>query len=269
MTTGETRRVKDVERQFARANNGILAGSHPELHTMNTENDTEMKTEAEKRTLHRMPKVHNFSEMWHGSQNILATQKESREQIKQMTAVGCMSDTEEMVNAFWSLFQHDGEAAFKLSQRFTFQPSLSAKDLPGGRTQLLNARRNWKINCHPVKSDDDSAPGTIFRTEDWLNWNGDLDNPNDSEEDGGADVESDIEQDNSIEDPGCAGQRDVSAMSNVPWLNRPTRKAQSQAEQVVMWVNAMERRRNKGVKQMYDRMGQCFTSFFMYLELQS
>ena len=58
------------------------------------------------------------------------------------------------------------------------------------------------------------------------------------------------------------------AASNVPGLIRPTRKAKSQAEKVVMRVNAIERRRNKGVIQKYDRMGQCFTSFFMYLELK-
>jgi len=36
-TTGETLRKKVIVRQFARANNGILAGTDPELDTMNTE----------------------------------------------------------------------------------------------------------------------------------------------------------------------------------------------------------------------------------------
>ena len=40
--TCETLREKVVVRQFARANNGILAGAYPELDTMNTENNTEM-----------------------------------------------------------------------------------------------------------------------------------------------------------------------------------------------------------------------------------
>jgi len=43
---------------------GILVGTDPELDTMNTENDSEMKKEAEERKLHRMAKVHEFSEMW-------------------------------------------------------------------------------------------------------------------------------------------------------------------------------------------------------------
>jgi len=98
-TTGETLREKVVVRQFARANTGILAGTDPELDTTNTENDSEMKQEAEERKLHRMAKVHDFSEMWQGSQNLCATQKESRAQNKQMTTVGYISDTEEIVKS--------------------------------------------------------------------------------------------------------------------------------------------------------------------------
>ena len=116
-TTGETLREKVVVRQFPRANNGILAGTDRELDTPHTENDSEMKKEAEQRKSHWMAKVHDFLEMWQGSQNLHATQKESRAQNKQMTAVGYISDTEESVKASWSLFQHDGAAAFKLSER--------------------------------------------------------------------------------------------------------------------------------------------------------
>jgi hypothetical protein len=63
-----------------------------------------MKKEAEERKLHRMAKVHNFLEMWQGSQNLHATQNESRAQNKQTTAVGYISDPEEIVKASWSLF---------------------------------------------------------------------------------------------------------------------------------------------------------------------
>jgi len=202
-TTGETVREKVVVRQFARANNGILAGTDPELNTTNTENDPERKKEPEERKLHRMAKVHDSLEMWQGSQNVHATQKESRAENKQITAVGYISDTEEIVKASWSLFQHDGAAAFKLSERSPLPPALSAKDLPGGRTQILNVRRIRKINHHPVETDDDGATQSISDTDDWLNCNGDLDNPNDSEEDCAADNESDIEHNNGIEDPEC------------------------------------------------------------------
>jgi len=186
--------------QFAWANNRILAGIDPELDTTNTENDSEMKKEAEESKLHWMAKVHNFLEMWQGSQNLCATQKESRAQNKQMTAVGYILDMEEIVKASWSLFQHDGAAAFKLSERSPLPPALSAKDLPGGRTQILSVCRLRRINRHPVVGDEDSAPESISDTDDWLNWNGDLDNPNDSEDDCAADDESDIEQNNGIND---------------------------------------------------------------------
>ena len=62
-TTGETLCEKVVVRQFARANIRILAGTDPELDNLNTENDSEMKKEAEERKLHRIAKVHDLLEM--------------------------------------------------------------------------------------------------------------------------------------------------------------------------------------------------------------
>jgi len=260
-TTGETLREQVVVTQFARANNGILAGTDWELDTPQTENHSEMKKEAEERKLHRMAKVHDFLEMWQGSQNLCATQKESRTPNRQMTAVGYIADTEESIKSSWSLFQHDGAAALKLSERSPLPPALSPKDLPGGRTQILNVRQIRRINRHPVESKDDSAPDSISDTDDWLNWNGKLDNPNDSKDDCAADNESDIGPNNGIEDPECPEQQDVSAAPNVPGLVRPTRKSKRQAERVLVTVNAVETRRNKGGKKKYDRMRQWFTSF--------
>jgi len=135
-----------------------------------------------------------------------------------------------------------------LSERSPLPPPLSAKVLPGGRTQIFNIHRIRIINHHLVESDEDSAPDSIPDTEDWLNWNWDLDNPNDSEDNCAANVESDIEQDNSIEDPECPEQRNLSATPNVPGLIRPTRKSQRQADNVLMTVNAIKTRRNKGLK---------------------
>jgi hypothetical protein len=77
-TTGETLRKKLVVRQFAQANSWILAGTDPESDTTDTENEPEMKKEAEERKLHRMAKVHDILEMGQGSQNLCATQKQSR-----------------------------------------------------------------------------------------------------------------------------------------------------------------------------------------------
>jgi len=247
-TIGETLREKVLVRQFAPASNGILAGTDQELNTPHTENDSEMKKEAEERKLHRMAKVHYFLEMWQGSQNLRATQKESRAQNKQMTAVEYISETEESIKASWSLFQHDGAAAFKLSERSPLPPALSAKDLPGEQTQIINVPQIWRINRHPVESDDDSAPESISDTDHWLSWNGDLDNPNDSEDDCAAEDESDIGPNNGTEDPECPEQQDVSAAPNVPGLVRPTCKSKRQAEMVLVTVNAVETQRYKGGK---------------------
>jgi hypothetical protein len=71
-----------------------LAGTDPELDTTNTAIDSEMKKEVEEKKLHRIAKVHDFLEMWQGSQNLRAMQKESRAQNKQITAIGYISDME-------------------------------------------------------------------------------------------------------------------------------------------------------------------------------
>ena len=182
-TTGETLREKVVVRQYARADNRILGGDDHVLDRSETNNDLELKREAEKRKLHRMAMVNDFLEMWQGSQNLRTTQKESRAPNIQMTAVGYISDTEESVKASWSLFEHDSVAAFKLSERSPLPPALSAKELPGGQTQVLNVHRIRTIDRHPVESDDNSAPATISDTENWVDWNGDLDNPHESGDD--------------------------------------------------------------------------------------
>jgi hypothetical protein len=207
-----------------------------------------MKKEEEEKKLPTMAKIYDFLEMSQGSQNLSATKKESRAQIKQMTAVGYSSDTEEVVKVSWSLFQHDGATAFKLSERSPLRPALPANDLPGRWTQILNVRSIRIINCHPVESGEDSAPESIPDTDEWLNWNRDLDNPNDSEENCAADDESNIEHNNCIEDSECPEQQDVSAVPNVPGLVRPTWKSKRQAEKVLVTVNAVEMRRNTGGK---------------------
>ena len=197
-----------------------------------------------------MAKVHDFLEMWQGSQNLRATQKETRAQNKQITAVGYISDTEEIVKASWSLVQHDGAAASKLSERSPLPPALSAKDLLGGQTQILNVCRICRINCHSVESDEDSAPESVSDTKDWLNRNGDFDDPNDNKDNCTADVESDIDQGDGIEDLESREQWNMSAMPQVPRLIWPTWKSKRQVEKVFVTVNAIETRRNKGMKKM-------------------
>jgi len=265
-TTGQTLRKNVVVRQFARDNSRVLRGDNPVSDQMNNENDSQMKIEVEEWILHRMAKVHKIFEMWLGSQNVRATRKESRSQNTQMTAVGYISDTEEIVQASWSPFQHDGVAAFKMSEWTPLPPALSAKDHPWGRTAILYVFWIQRINRHPGESDEDRVPECISAIENWLNWNCDLDNPNDSEYDCAADGESDMEPNNGIQDPEYPELQDVSAAPNVYGLVRPTWKSKRHAEKVLVMVNAVEIRRNKEVKEMNDGMCQWFTSFCMQLD---
>jgi len=126
-TTGETLREMVVVTQYGRANNEIWAGDDPSLDRSETDNNLELKREPEGRKLHRMANVHDCLEMWQGSQNLCTTQKESRAQNKQMTAIGFILDMEESIKASWLLFHHDGLAAFKLSERSPLPPALSAR----------------------------------------------------------------------------------------------------------------------------------------------
>jgi hypothetical protein len=177
-----------------------------------------------------MAMVDDFLEMRQGNQNLHAILKESHAQNKQMTAITNISHKEKIFKVSWSLFQHDGMAAFELSDWSPLPPAVSTKYVPGNQTEILIVCRIGRINCHWVESGEDSAPEFCSDMEDWLNCNGDLDNPNDSEDDCMADVESDIEQGNAIDDPECPAQRDVTTVPNVPRFIRPIQKSQRWAE---------------------------------------
>jgi hypothetical protein len=82
----------------------------------------------------------------------------------------------------------------------------------------LNDRCIRRINHHPVESDKDCAPERISDTDDWRIWNGDLDDPNNSEADCTAENDSNLEQNNCIEDPECPKQQELSAAPNMPGL---------------------------------------------------
>jgi len=200
-----------VVRQFALANEPILAGDYPALDTMTTENDSQIRREAEERNLQRMANVHDYVVMWQGNQHLCATQKESHAWNTQMTVLGWISDTEEIIKASWSLSQHDGAATFILSERSALPPALSGKSIPGGRTQIQYVRRIRRIKRHSMESDEESAPARMSDAANWLNWNIDLDTPNYSEDDCVAYVQSDIERDSDIKDPETPEQWDVSA----------------------------------------------------------
>jgi len=118
-----------------------------------------------------------------------------------MTAIGYTVDTEEIIKASWSNFQHDSAAAFRLSEWSPLRPALSPKDLPGWRTEVVNFRQIHRIDHHPTESDEDSAPETIPNSKSWHNWNRDLDNRNVSNADWKADDQSEGEPENANQGP--------------------------------------------------------------------
>jgi hypothetical protein len=83
-----------------------------------------------------------------------------------------------------------------------------------------------------------------------LNWNGDLDTPNGSEDNYKGDIESDKGPDNSNEDPGGTKQRNLSVAPNVPGLVRPTLWSRRQAKIILVMVNVVQMKRNKRFKKM-------------------
>jgi hypothetical protein len=199
-TSAYTLREKIIVRHFARRNSWLFAGEDPELHPTSVYKDMELKTEAEQKMLHRMAKVDDCWEMSQGSQNLQAIQKQFFTQNKQMTAIEHISVTEEIIKAFWLLIPHNDAAAFKLLEKSPMLASLSAKDIPGVRTEILNVGRIKQIDRHPATCNEDSLLERISDPENLLDWNRDLDNRNDSEDDWEADNYSDMELDNSSED---------------------------------------------------------------------
>jgi len=87
-----------------------------------------------------------------------------------------------------------------------------------------------RIDRHPAESDEDSAPESTSDTGNWLNCNGDLDNPNESEDECEADDESDTESCSGIKVSESPEHRVVSAAPNVLVLIRPTWKSMKQGE---------------------------------------
>jgi len=127
---------------------------------------------------------------------------------------------------------------------------VSAKNLPGGGTEMVNVRQIRRINNHPVKSDENSMPETISDPQNWLNWNGNLNHTKDRKDDCAADGESYIAQHNGMEDAECPELRDVTAESNVPELIWAPWNSQRQAGKVLVTDNPIEMRWNQGVKKL-------------------
>ena len=126
-----------------------MAGDTAQIDSSISDNDSETKKEAEEGKLYWMAKVHDFLEMWQGSENLHATQKTSRAQNKQITDMGYISDTEETVKESWSAFKHDSVAGCKITEKSYSPLYLLQIDLPGGKIKVLHMYRIHRINHHP------------------------------------------------------------------------------------------------------------------------
>jgi len=125
---------------------------------------------------------------------------------------------------------------------------MSAKDLPGGRTQVLKVHQIRRIDRHPAKSEEESSTESNWDNENWLNSNGDLDNSHNSEDDLEAENDSDIELGNGSVDSETPEEQNERAAPNLPGLIRPIWRSKKKAEMLLKTVNIMETRRNKGIK---------------------
>jgi len=120
-----------------------------------------------------------------------------------------------------------------------------------------------RIDLHLVESDEDYSPESISDTKNWLNWNGDLDNPNDSKDNWEADNESDMSPDSRREDSATPEHRNMSVAPNVLKLIGSTWQSKKRVEEALMTVNIIETGRNNGIKTKTDRICQCIISKFI------
>jgi hypothetical protein len=81
-----------------------------------------------------------------------------------------------------------------------------------------------------------------------LHWNCNLHHQNATNENATANVQFHIGHGNAIDDPACYLYQYMSAVPNVSRLIRHTRKSMKLAQNMLLTVNAIEPRRNKGVK---------------------
>jgi len=112
----------------------------------------------------------------------------------------------------------------------------------------LNVHQIRRIDHHPAENVEDGTPQSISDTEYSLDWNGDLDDPNEGEDDCEADYQCYEELGNAIKVSECPEHWVVSAAPNVPRLIPPTWRSIKHAEHGLMTVDAMETRQYKGNK---------------------
>jgi len=120
--------------------------------------------------------------------------------------------------------------------------ALSAKNIPAGRTEMLNVDQNKRNDSHAVESDEDCAPETISDTKNWRIRNFDFDTPNTRKDDWEEDNKSDIELDKGLKPQPSPYQWNLTATQNVNRLIWLTWRSMTQTEAWLMVVSAMDTR---------------------------
>ena len=113
----------------------------------NTENESQMKWEAEGTKLLRMTNVHYWLDMWQSRRNLRATENESHTQYTQIIAVEYISGTEEIITASWSLFN------MMVHLHLTCRKHHLCQQLCLQRTSLEDKLKNW-MSAESVESTD-------------------------------------------------------------------------------------------------------------------
>jgi len=163
----------------------------------------------------------------------------------QMTVIGYIINTQEIVKAYSSHIQHDGVAGFKLSERSPLPPILNAMEFRVRQTEVFNIYQIIWIDCRLAKSDKDSANECISGTENWLDWTGDLPDPYLSVDDGEAHHAPCIEHHSAIEIAESPEPWNVSAALDASGFIWPTRRSTKLAEKGLMTVTALKTVWNK------------------------
>ena len=234
-TTAESLREKVVVRQYARANNGVLAGDYSKINPVSIENNVDIKTAQEEVKLHKMVKTHDFLEMWDGSQRLRATQKAVRSQNTQMTALGYISDTEECGERISTDLADDGEVAFRSYVECAPPKTLPLSSLINGKTKVLKLHRIRRVDRLSTQTDDESAPEDATEAEEWLNWNGDVEEAvEDQTTNDLADEESEDDLIMCVRTKEPQVRSVIDAAPNVLGVVRPTRKSRRLAELAVL-----------------------------------
>jgi hypothetical protein len=111
-----------------------------------------------------------------------------------------------------------------------------------------------RIQYSVAERHEDSAPETISDTKNWLDWNWDLDNPNDGEDDWQADIQSNILLDNAVEDRKIPPQHNGNGIPNFPRLLQLTWSSKPTVERIFMTFNSINANRNMGNEIICDRV---------------